>query len=69
MENATTLADDLLVGAESIAKFVFGAAGDAELRRVYWLSSRGILPTFKLGHKALAARKSALLKLGTGAVS
>jgi hypothetical protein len=67
MENATTLADDLLVGAPAIARYVFGNDRPAELRRVYWMASQGILPTFKLGHKALAARKSALLRIGTEA--
>jgi hypothetical protein len=58
-----TLADDLLVGAPAIAKFVFGADGTAEIRRTYHLASTGALPVFKL-RGLLAARKSKLLTLG-----
>jgi hypothetical protein len=63
MENATTLADDLLVGAEAIARFVYGAADPVAIRRVYHAGAAGHLPVFKLG-RLLAARKSKLLGLG-----
>jgi hypothetical protein len=59
-----TLADDLLVGAPAIARFVFGADGAAEIRRTYHLAATGALPgLFKMGG-LLAARKSKLLTLG-----
>jgi hypothetical protein len=57
------LADDLLVGAPAIARYVFGSDGPAETRRVYHLAACKELPCFKLG-ALLAARKSQLLKLG-----
>jgi hypothetical protein len=58
-----TLADDLLVGAPAIARFVFGRDGAAEIRRTYHLAAAGALPVFKL-RGLLAARKSKLLALG-----
>jgi hypothetical protein len=62
------LADDLLVGAPAIAKFVFGSDDVAAVRRTYHLAGTKNLPTFKLG-ALLAARKSTLLKLGVVAGS
>jgi hypothetical protein len=53
------LADDLLVGANAIARFVFGTEG--KRRAVYWLSENGELPTFRLG-STICARRSTLLR-------
>jgi hypothetical protein len=53
------LGDDLLIGAEKIAEYVFG---DAKYRRrVYHMSNQGQLPTFKFG-SILCARRSTLHK-------
>ena len=53
------LADDLLVGADVIAKHIFG---DAKYRRrVYYLAEKKRLPIFRL-HSQLCARKSTLIK-------
>jgi hypothetical protein len=62
--NGHPLAADLLVGAAAIARFVLGGDSPEECRRIYWLAANGSLPTFKMGPRILAARKSALLKLG-----
>ena len=53
------LADDLLVGAEQISRFMFGTA--SKRRQAYWLSDSGELPTFRLG-TMICARKSTLLQ-------
>jgi hypothetical protein len=53
------LADDLLIGAASIAGFIFGS--ERERRRVYWLIERGALPIFRLG-QIICARKSTLVR-------
>jgi hypothetical protein len=53
------LADDLLVGAEAIALYVFGTP--KKRRAVYWLSEAGELPTFRLG-SMICARRSTLLR-------
>jgi hypothetical protein len=68
MKDDTPLADDLLVGAPAIARFVFGGDGPAKVRRTYHLAAAKEIPTFKLG-ALLAARKSTLRKLGTEARS
>ncbi len=53
------LGDDLLIGAEAIAEYLFG---DPKFRRrVYHLVRKGELPTFKYGDM-LCARRSTLLK-------
>lgn len=53
------LGDDLLIGAEAIAEYLFG---DPKFRRrVYHLVRKGALPTFKYGD-TLCARRSTLLK-------
>ena len=66
--NATglPLADDLLHGADEIARFVYGASADEKAaesnrRRVYHASDRHGLPAFKLGG-TLTARRSTILK-------
>ena len=53
------LADDLLVGARAISRFMFGTT--KERRRVYWLVETGQIPTFRLG-TAICARKSTILR-------
>jgi hypothetical protein len=53
------LADDLLVGANAIAEFMFGTA--KERRRVYWLVETGQLPVFKY-RTTICARKSTILR-------
>src|ERR1700693_23517 len=53
-----TFADDLLQGADQIAKFLFG---DSSLRRkVYYLAETSRLPVFRLGSR-LCARRSVLM--------
>ena len=54
-----TLSDDLLIGAASIAGFIFGS--EDERRRVYWLIERGELPIFRMG-QIICVRKSTLLR-------
>jgi hypothetical protein len=55
----TILADDLLVGAEQISRFMFGTA--SKRRQVYWLANSGEIPVFRLG-AMMCARKSTLLQ-------
>ncbi len=52
------LADDMLRGADEIAKFLFGPNGSR--RKVYYLAACTRLPVFRLGTK-LCARRSVLL--------
>jgi hypothetical protein len=56
-----TLADDLLVGAADLARFIYGSDEGRFQRRIYYLctASKFRLPHFRLGFK-LAARKSAI---------
>jgi hypothetical protein len=49
--------DALIVGAEAIAKVVYGDEG--KTRQVYHLAERGYLPIFRLGGQ-LAARQSTI---------
>lgn len=58
MNADTTLADDILEGADAIAEFLFGSK--EERRRVYYLAESSKLPLFRLG-AVLCARKSVLL--------
>jgi hypothetical protein len=58
------LSDDLLTGAASIAKYVFGSDAPSYRRKIYHLSSPGHpdrLPVFRMGNQ-LCARKSTLLR-------
>jgi len=61
----STIADDILLGAEGIATFLFGRADKSTIRQVYRLTSEVRaefrLPVFKLGSNSLRARKSAIL--------
>jgi hypothetical protein len=52
------LADDLLRGADEIAKFIFGERGSR--RKVYYLAECTRLPVFRLG-SVLCARKSVVM--------
>lgn len=52
------ISDDLLCGADEIAKFLFGPNGSR--RKVYYLAACTRLPVFRLGAK-LCARRSVLL--------
>lgn len=54
----STIADDLLEGADAIAAFLFGDSGDK--RKVYHLVQSGALPSFRMGN-TVCARKSTLL--------
>jgi hypothetical protein len=55
----STLGNDILEGADTIAEFLFGSK---DLRRkVYYLSERCKLPIFRLG-TMLCARKSVLME-------
>lgn len=51
-------ADDLLEGADEIAKFLYGP--NASRRKVYYLAACTRIPVFRLGTK-LCARRSVLL--------
>ncbi len=64
MTQNDTLADDLMVGAKPIAKFIFGNDDKKSQRRVYHLAENAEenrLPFFWIGVN-LAARKSELLE-------
>jgi hypothetical protein len=52
------IADDLLEGAEAIARFMFGSV--AKRRRVYHLAATSDLPLFRLG-EVICGRRSTLL--------
>jgi hypothetical protein len=52
-------ADDLLEGAEKIARFLWGP--DGSRRKVYYLAGSSRIPVFRLGTK-LCARRSVLLQ-------
>jgi hypothetical protein len=52
------ISDDLLNGADEIAKFLFGS--NASRRRVYYLASHTRIPVFRIG-SVLCARRSVLL--------
>jgi hypothetical protein len=52
------IADDLLEGAEEIARFMFGSTD--KRRRVYHLAARSNLPLFRLG-EVICGRRSTLL--------
>jgi len=52
------IADDLLEGAEEIARFLFGSPD--KRRRVYHLATRSDLPLFRLG-EVICGRRSTLL--------
>jgi len=54
-----TLADDLLLGAGSIAHYVLGRDGPKERRKIYYLAEGQKLPIFRIGD-TLAARKTEL---------
>ena len=53
-----SIANDLLLGADKIAEFLFG--DPAKRRKVYHLSEKTCLPVFRLG-SVLCARKSTLV--------
>lgn len=53
------LADDLLRGADEIARFIFGPRGSR--RKIYYLAETSHLPVFRLG-AVLCARRSVLMK-------
>lgn len=57
------LADDILRGADEIAKFIFGERGNR--RKVYYLAESTRLPVFRLG-SMLCARRSVLLNWISG---
>lgn len=59
-EACPALADDLLRGADAIAQFVFGDAG--QRRKVYYYASEAKvkLPIFRMGN-VICARKSKLI--------
>jgi hypothetical protein len=52
------LSEDLLIGAEAIAQFIFGDR--RKRRQVYHLIQKGALPAFRLG-ATLCARRSTLV--------
>jgi hypothetical protein len=57
-ESPDELADDILHGADEIAKFIYGERGSR--RKVYYLAECTRLPVFRLG-SMLCARRSVLL--------
>ena len=52
------LGDDLLKGADEIAKFIYGPKGGR--RQIYYLAETSRLPVFRLG-AVLCARRSVLM--------
>ncbi len=58
-EHDTELANDLLVGARQIARFLYGSDSDKERRRVFHLTATSRIPFFKIGSRT-CARKSVL---------
>ena len=58
-----TLADDLIVGAADLARFIYGSDEQRFQRRIYYLCTvaKRPLPHFRLGSQ-LAARRSTLLR-------
>jgi hypothetical protein len=58
-ETPTDLADDMLRGADEIARFLFGE--QASRRKVYYLAECTRIPVFRIG-AVLCARRSVLLK-------
>ncbi len=56
--NREKLSEDLLVGADAIAEFIFGDS--SKRRQVYHLAQTSQLPIFKIG-ASLCARCSTLL--------
>ncbi|PQO22007.1 hypothetical protein C2I36_15370 [Rhodobacteraceae bacterium WD3A24] len=60
-EDYATLADDLLIGADAIALFVFGDV--RHRRRIYYYATEAKvrMPTFRMGN-VICARKSTLLE-------
>lgn len=60
------LADDLLHGADEIARFIYGEtedekAAESNRRRVYHANDKHGLPTFKLGG-TMTARRSTIIR-------
>ena len=53
------LSDDILEGADAIARFIFGERGSR--RKIYYLVETSHLPVFRLG-AVLCARKSVLMR-------
>lgn len=63
---AMLLANDLLHGADEIARFIYGQpaddkAAESNRRRVYHAADKHGLPTFKIGG-SITARRSTILK-------
>ncbi len=54
-------AKDLAVGASAIARYVFGSDDTKHRRKVYHLSAKRQLPTFRMGNE-ICMRKSTLLR-------
>ena len=58
---ATDIADDLLEGAEAIARFLYGRGyTQGKRRRIYHLASHSELPLFRVGD-IICGRRSTLL--------
>ena len=57
MTTEDTLANDLLYGADAIARYMFGDDARKYRRRVYYLVSQGYLPVTRLGDEIIG-RKS-----------
>lgn len=59
-DTALPLAEDLMTGAEAIAKFMFGDATETNKRRVYHASDKLGLPIFRIG-ATICARRSTIM--------
>jgi hypothetical protein len=57
------IGDDLLRGADEIARFIFGERGSR--RKIYYLAETSHLPVFRLG-ATLCARRSVILRWISG---
>jgi hypothetical protein len=62
MSAPDTLADDLIVGAAALARFLFGSDEQRHQRKIYYLThtAKARLPHFRLGNQ-IAARRSTLI--------
>ncbi|WP_441256203.1 DNA-binding protein [Bradyrhizobium sp. 482_C4_N1_1] len=60
MRGEGEIADDLLEGAEAIARYMFGTGTATKRRRVYHLAATSDLPLFRLG-EIICGRRSTLL--------
>ncbi|MDR7039631.1 cytidine deaminase [Methylobacterium sp. BE186] len=59
-ESGLPLSEDLMTGADAIARFMFGEATETNKRRVYHAADKLGLPAFKFG-STICARRSTII--------